>query len=125
MYGTNNGRYGQGWVWLGIGLILVAGRWFMRLAAPAPPFVRVQVVASPRGEPLAEVWLEGKAGDTLTRLTDHGKHGERWTTGVALMRAHGLSPELPLTIRTAAGRCRIRRYHLLTSGVETDTLALE
>src|SRR4051794_19627900 len=99
MFNNANVRYGQGFVWLLIALIFISVRLMMRVAAPAPPFVRVQVVAGPRGEPRAEVWLKGATWDSLTRMTEHGKHDEQWTTGVALMRAQGLSPELPSTAK--------------------------
>lgn len=117
--------YGQGVVWVLIVVIFLILRMVMRVAAPAPPFVRVQPVPSRGGGYCAEVWLKGEAGDSLTRLTEHGRHGEHRTSGVALMRARGLSPELPTTAKTAVGTCRISRYHLLVDRVETDSVDLE
>ncbi len=74
-----------------------------------------------------EVWVQGREGDTLWRLTSFNRTSRtamrKAIVGVAVLRRSGGSFRLPATQRTAQGDCDIVTCHLMANGRQTDEIS--
>lgn len=103
--------------------IFPAGWLFWHLITPEAKVVRSQVISPAPDGCTAEVWVEGKAGDHLSRLMEYYKNRRPPKFVKAVVSHENMtSTRLPERVGTPAGNCEIIRWHLLIGGTEADSV---
>lgn len=95
----------------------------VRLLEPARPVIsRYEPAAPSAGGCRVDVYVVGREGDELWRLTGLAKGGGSIVVGAVVRRPGGGSFHLPETQHTPNGDCAIAKYHLIVRGKEVDSV---